>query len=134
MTFDRFLLAFSATGLIPIALGYGADPHALLPFLYGFDVSGTNEPHIFRAVMGLYFAQIIFWYLGVAFQVFRQPALYTLMVFMFGLAFGRVLSLIVDGTPNNLLLLYLFLEFLLGNLAVYALLRTLKADKIVSSV
>ncbi len=84
--------------------------------------------------MGLYFAQIIFWYLGVAFQVFRQPALYTLMVFMFGLAFGRVLSLIVDGTPNNLLLLYLFLEFLLGNLAVYALLRTLKADKIVSSV
>lgn len=124
MTFDRFILAFAATGLIPIALTYGISPVTVLKYLYGFDVVGVNEPNIFRAVMGLYFGQIIFWYIGFAKDDLRRPALYMMATFMLGLASGRVLSLIIDGVSNWLLLLYLFLEVLLGILAVSALHRT----------
>ena len=124
MTFDRFILAFAATGLIPIALTYCIRPVTVLTALYGFDVVGINEPNIFRAVMGLYFGQIIFWYMGFAKDELRRPALYMMATFMLGLAAGRVLSLVIDGVANWLLLLYLFLEALLGTLAVSALRRT----------
>ncbi len=118
MTFDRFLLAFAATGLIPIALGYGFNPSMSAPFLYGFDINGINQPHIFRAVMGLYLGQIFFWYLGSIKQEFRRPALYMLATFMLGLAFGRLISLLIEGLPNGLLLVYLFLELIIGTLAL----------------
>lgn len=121
MTFERFLLAFAAVGLTPIALGYGSDPSTLLNYLYGFEVKGVNEPHIFRAVMGLYLGQIIFWSIGYAKEEMCRPALYMLATFMLGLAAGRVLSLIVDGMPNWLLMLYLFLEISMGVLALIAL-------------
>lgn len=124
MAFDRFILIFAATGLIPIALTYGISPTTVLTYLYGFDVIGINEPHIFRAVMGLYFAQIIFWYMGFAKDELRRPALYMLATFMLGLAMGRVLSIVIDGVPNWLLLLYLLLETLLGVLALNALRRS----------
>ncbi|MEP4037395.1 DUF4345 domain-containing protein [Pseudophaeobacter sp.] len=118
---DRYLLAFAATGLIPIALGYGLNPPAILTYLYGFEVSGINQPHIFRAVMGLYLGQIIFWYLGFAKKEFRRPALYMMATFMLGLASGRLLSLVLDGLPNGLLLLYFCLETLLGTFALVSL-------------
>ena len=121
MTFDRFILAFAATGLIPIALTYGVSPTTVLNYLYGFDVAGINESNIYRAVMGLYFGQIIFWYMGFAKDGLRRPALYMMAIFMFGLVAGRVLSMLIDGVPNWLLLFYLFLELLMGTMAIYAL-------------
>lgn len=122
MTFDRLILVFAATGLIPIALTYGVAPDIALEYFYGFSASGVNESHIFRAVMGLYFGQIVFWYLGALKDHQRRPALYMMATFMFGLAGGRILSLVTDGLPNGLLLLYLALEVMLGILALYALL------------
>ncbi|MBG6202128.1 hypothetical protein IWQ48_003271 [Labrenzia sp. EL_13] len=121
MSFERILLAFAATGLIPIALGYGFSPNTSAPILYGFEIEGVNQPHIFRAVMGLYFGQIFFWYLGFLNQEFRRPALYMLATFMLGLAIGRLISVVIDGIPNSLLLLYLFLELLIGTSALVAL-------------
>jgi hypothetical protein len=41
-----------------------------------------------------------------------------MVVFMLGLAGGRILSLIVDGVPHWLLLLYLALELLFGILGL----------------
>ena len=43
-------------------------------------------------------------------QKYRLPALYSLVIFMLGLAAGRVLSLVVDGMPHWLLIVYLVLE------------------------
>jgi len=37
-----------------------------------------------------------------------------MVVFMLGLAAGRILSLVLDGLPNALLLIYLVLELALG--------------------
>ena len=71
--------------------------------------------------MGLYLALLSFWIVG-AFRVqLRQAALYSLVVFMLGLALGRVLSLVVDGMPSLLLIGYLGLELILGILGLILL-------------
>jgi hypothetical protein len=115
---EKGILLFVAVGLVPIALGYGLMPEKSMSFLFNISVSEVNLAHILRAVMGLYLALIIFWILGALKEHLRQAALYSMVVFMLGLAGGRILSLIVDGVPHWLLLLYLALELLLGILGL----------------
>ena len=115
---QKGLLLFVSIGLIPIALGYGLVPEKSMNYLFNISVSEINLAHILRAVMGLYLALVIFWIIG-AFKIhYRQAALYSLVVFMFGLAVGRIISLIVDGIPHWLLLVYLALELLFGILGL----------------
>jgi hypothetical protein len=117
MTNDRLqkiVLAVAAIGLVPIALGYGFMPEKTLTPLYGFDVDNVNLKHIMRAIMGLYFGQVIIWLMGFSNPNLRRPAMYCLVVFMLGLAGGRILSLIVDGVPHWLLVVYLILELIIG--------------------
>ena len=115
---QKALLLLVAIGLIPIALSYGLIPEKSLSYLFEISVSEINLSHIFRAVMGLYLALIVFWFIGAFKTQLRQPALYSLVVFMFGLAAGRILSLILDGVPNWLLLVYLALELTFGILGL----------------
>ena len=111
---QKLLLIIAGFGLIPIALGYGFMPEKTLTPLYGIPVDNINLKHIMRAVMGLYFAQVVIWFLGATNDKFRTPAMYCLVVFMLGLAGGRVLSLVVDGVSHWLLIVYLVLEVSLG--------------------
>jgi hypothetical protein len=116
-------LILTSVGLIPIALSYGLAPRLSLEYLYGFTLQSLNEVHIFRAVMGLYLALIAFWLMG-AFQThLRQAALYSLVVFMLGLAAGRLLSFVVDGVPHWLLVFYFFAEVVSGVLGLQLLKR-----------
>jgi len=111
---QKALLILVAVGLIPIALSYGLIPNKSMSYLYEITDLQLNQIHIFRAIMCLYLALIVFWFIG-AFNIkLRQAALYSLVVFMFGLAAGRIISLIVDGIPNWLLLVYLLLELGFG--------------------
>jgi len=114
---QKFLLV-AAIGLLPIALSYGLMPQKSLSFLFDISVSDPNGIHIFRAVMGLYLALIMFWLIGAFIVQLRQAALYSLIVFMFGLAAGRILSLIIDGMPHWLLVVYLVLELGFGVLGI----------------
>ena len=115
---QKALLLIVAIGLIPIALSYGLIPEKSISYLFDISVSEINLIHILRAVMGLYLALILFWFIG-AFKIqLRQTAIYSLIVFMFGLAAGRILSLILDGVPNWLLLVYLALELSFGILGL----------------
>jgi hypothetical protein len=107
-------LLFAAVGLAPIALSYGLMPAVSLPWLFDIDASSINSRHVFRAVMGLYLALCAFWVAAAMKPHLRIPALWSLTVFMFGLALGRVLSIIVDGIPHPLLLAYMAAEFGLG--------------------
>jgi hypothetical protein len=111
---EKTLLIIAAIGLIPIALGYGFMPEKTLTPLYGFSVDSVNLKHIMRAVMGLYFGQVIIWFLGATKDHLRRPAMYCLVVFMLGLAAGRALSLIIDGVSHWLLIVYLVLELTIG--------------------
>ena len=124
MNFRQILLLISAIGLLPIAFSYGLLPGASLEFLFGVSVSGVNDTHIFRAVMGLYVAFSLFWITGAFNKNIRQGALYSLVVFMLGLAAGRSLSLAIDGMPNFLLVAYLVLELGIGILGALLLKRS----------
>lgn len=110
----KMLLFAAAAGLVPIALSYGASPHSSIPFLFGFPVDGMNAAHVFRAVMGLYLAQAAFWIAGAFKPSLTTAALWSLVVFMGGLAVGRLLSLVVDGVPGVILVIYLLLEIAFG--------------------
>ena len=117
-----FLLV-AACGLTPIALSYGVEPSVSLNYLFDIDASPTNVSHIFRAIMGLYIALVLFWLLGAFTKRYKLHALYSLMIFMFGLAVGRAVSLIIDGMPHWLLVVYLVLELGFGVVGIIMIQR-----------
>ena len=119
---ERLLLILAAIGLVPIALSYGLMPSASVKFLLGFPVDGVDQTHVFRAIMGLYLANAAFWLIASGKPELQRPALWVLFLFMFGLATGRVLSIIIDGIPGTVLVLYLLAELFFGALA-YRLLQ-----------
>jgi hypothetical protein len=114
----RAFLIFCAVGLVPIALGYGAKPSTSLDALFGITVDTTNLTHIMRAVMGLYFGMAVIWVWGAFKKQMTAPALVSCAVFMLGLAAGRILSIILDGMPHWLLVVYAVLEIVLGLCAI----------------
>jgi len=114
MNIRQVFLLIAATGLVPIALSYGLMPQVSLNYLFGISAADVNSAHIFRAVMGLYLGFVVFWMIGVFNERVREAALYSLVVFMLGLAAGRALSLVTDGVPHWLLVVYLLLELGIG--------------------
>ena len=114
----KALLLFCTVGLIPIALSYGVMPAVTMDMLFGIAVESTELTHIFRAVMGLYLAMALIWFLGAFNASLTKPALLCCAVFMLGLAAGRVLSFVFDGQPHWLFLVYTGLEVVFGVIAV----------------
>ena len=108
---QQFFLVITAVGLIPIALSYGLMPETSLTWLFGIDATAVNTQHIFRAIMGFYLALVVFWLSGALLPSLRVPALWSLVIFMIGLALGRLSSLFIDGWPHPLLFIYMLLEF-----------------------
>lgn len=118
---DRLVLILAALGLVPIALSYGVMPSASVTYLLGFPVEGVNQTHVFRAIMGLYLANALFWLAGASRPNLTIPALWVLFLFMAGLAAGRILSIVLDGMPNGVLLFYLVAELFFATLALRCL-------------
>ena len=118
---DRLLLLLAAVGLVPIALSYGLFPGNSVTYLLGFPVETLNHVHVFRAIMGLYLANAVFWLAGYQRPNLRTPAMWSLFIFMAGLAAGRILSVIVDGIPNPVLIFYLIAELAFAALALRSL-------------
>jgi hypothetical protein len=116
MNKESIFLLLGAVGLAPVALSYGAAPATSMDYLFDIDASSVNVSHVFRAVMGLYLAMIIFWLLGAKNLSLRLPALWSLTIFMLGLAAGRILSLLIDGVPHPLFVVYLLLELGFGGI------------------
>ena len=118
---QRLFLLAMGLGLVPVALSYGAVPERSLPLLYGIREPDLPTQHVFRAVMGLYLGMICFWLAAVQRAQLRIPALWTVFVFVTGIALGRVLSLILDGWPGLLLIFYLLAEIVLAALTLWLL-------------
>jgi len=64
--------------------------------------------------MGLYLAMTAFWVTGIYKPAYRRSATIANVLFMSGLAAGRIFSLIVDGVPSTLFLIGLALELILA--------------------
>lgn len=110
----RFYLLFSAAGLFVIALSYGIAPATILPAALNVTVEGTDLTHIFRAITGLYLGMIVLWVLGAFWANLTWAAVIAEVTFMFGLALGRVVSIVIDGMPSMLLVVYAVLEIAMG--------------------
>ena len=107
---ESFFLLFIAAGVFPVSLLYGGNPAESMPNFYGIEVDTVNLSNILRAVMGLYIALCLFWVIGARYEELRLPALWSLAIFMAGIASGRTLSLILDGMPSPLFIFYLIVE------------------------
>jgi len=118
---EKIFLLLATGGLVPIALSYGLDPETSMAFLFNIDVNSIESSHIFRAVMGLYLATAVYWLIGAFNPKHTTGALINLIIFMFGLVAGRFLSVGLDGNPNGVLWLYIFLELGFGVVGVMLL-------------
>ncbi len=116
---EKVFLISTGIWLIPIALSYGLMPEISLQYLYDMIVSDTNSKHIFRAMTGLYFAMIGTWLLGAFKERYRLVALYAMAIFMLWLAFWRIISFMIDGLPDWLLIFYAVAEIFSGIIALY---------------
>lgn len=119
----RFILIVSSVIVILVAISYGGNPSKFLPELYQTaPVDDINTIAFFRALMGLMLGCCSFWLYAALSGRFYLGALYSLMFVMFGLTISRIISLLVDGTPSTILVLYLVMEFATG-LTVYFIIR-----------
>jgi len=119
---ESFFLVFVAIGVFFASLGYGFLPSLTMPFLYDIEATNTNFLNILRAISGLYIALVTFWIIGAYNSNLQLPALWSLTIFMTGIALGRVASILIDGLPGPIFIFYLFIEIISG-LIGYALLK-----------
>ena len=111
---ESFFLVFVAIGVFSVSLGYGILPNQTMPFLYDIEVTNINLLNILRAISGLYIALVIFWILGAYNSNLQLSALWSLTIFMTGIALGRISSILIDGLPSPIFIFYLFLEIMFG--------------------
>jgi hypothetical protein len=128
MSVARFYLIFSAAGLFGVALSYGVAPAAVLPKVLDLTIEGTDLTHILRAIMGLYLGMIALWVLGAYQAKFTLAAVIAEVVFMIGLALGRVVSIFVDGVPSVLLIGYMVVEITMGLWGILVLKKLFKTQ------
>ena len=110
--FRNLHLGIASLTIILVGLSYGLCPNCILPFLFDFKVKSVDLSHVFRAMMGLYLGFASYWIIGVfKFEHWRNATLSNI-IFMGGLAFGRMLSILVDGIPSVLFLIGTIIEIL----------------------
>ena len=89
-------LIISVCIVVPVSFFYGFNPNSQ----FDIQLDTIDEHNFFKAIMGLYLGFSILWILGVFKANYLKMALVTNMIFMLGLGFGRLLSLILDGVPT----------------------------------
>jgi hypothetical protein len=111
MQVKKAYLTMAFVAVTIIALLYGISPTWFAATFLGITGLNPNVAHILRAVMGLYLALAAFWLYSAFNDKYRNTAVLTTILFAGGLAAGRCLSLIVDGQPAPVLLIYVAMEF-----------------------
>ena len=112
-------LMISAILIVAIAFAYGIAPAALLPVLFDFKVGTTDLHNIFRSIMCLYIGMVIIWVAGIFKPRYWDTATIVNIVFMSGLAIGRLVSFAADGIPSITLLIGFFVEVSLAVLSYF---------------
>jgi hypothetical protein len=93
-------LAISAIIITIISLVYGLFPHEILPRFFDFKVDSIDLKQIFRATMGVYLGMAVLWVIGIFKPSHWKIATISNVIFMSGLAAGRIIGLIMDGIPS----------------------------------
>ena len=93
-------LSISSLTVIGVGLAYGISPSQILPFYFDFKVESVDLNNVFRALMGLYLALAIYWIFGILKTEYWKNATLINVIFMGGLASGRIISILFDGIPS----------------------------------
>ena len=124
MNLKKGLLIFSFFTICTIALLYGVSPSWFFgTFLADSQTPSIDQSHILRAVMMLYMTLGLFWLFSAFSDKYRDAGIIVLCLFCGGLVTGRILSVIVDGIPSPLLILYIFMELSLIPVCIWLLRR-----------
>ena len=110
-------LSISIFIVISIAFIYGFRPN----LLFDVFINSIDERNIFKAMMGLYIGFALFWIFGIFNNKHWKTATISNIIFMFGLGFGRIVSMLYDGIPCLLFVLGTVGEIALGIYAVFQL-------------
>ena len=114
-------LYISISVVTTAALVYGFQPD----LLFEVSVQTTDESNIYKAIMGLYLCFAAFWVIGLKQTSYWKAATISNMLFMLGLASGRLIGFVIDGMPSAVLLLGTVGEL---TLALYAYSQLKKAN------
>ena len=96
--YPKTSLVISVLIVFPVGLAYGFFPEILVQ-----ETPQNNNLDSFnKAVMGIYFAFGLYWFLALFNPKLVKTALILNMLFMFGLCFGRIVSFFTVGLPTNL--------------------------------
>ena len=106
MQLKKAYLIISCVAVAIIALLYGVSPTWYASKFLGITSLNPNVGHILRAVTGLYLALAGFWLYSAVNDKYTNAAVLTTILFAGGLAAGRCVSLILDGQPARVLLIY----------------------------
>jgi hypothetical protein len=93
-------LGLSSLIVIAVGLAYGINSSKVLPFFFDFKVESIDLSNVFRALMGLYLGLATYWIIGIFKIKHWRNATLMSTIFMGGLAFGRIISIIFDGIPS----------------------------------
>jgi len=119
---NKIHLIISVLIVVPVSFVYGFNPD----LQFDIHINTIDEHNFFKAIMGLYLGSSIIWLFGIFKTNYLKIALVSNMIFMLGLGSGRVLSLIVDGTPTFGNLFGTFAELFLGVYGFWVLKRWIK--------
>lgn len=90
-------LGVSACIIILVGLLYGLNPGKIILLVFDFPVEHLELKNMYRAIMGLYLGFACYWIIGIIKPSHWKSATISNIIFMGGLAFGRILSSILDG-------------------------------------
>lgn len=116
---QKIHLIISVLIVVPVAIIYGFVPD----FQFELFPKTVDEHNFYKAIMGLYLGFSSLWVLGVFKQEYLKLALVTNLVFMLGLGFGRIISILIDGLPTSGYIFGTFAELFLGFYGVWVLKR-----------
>ena len=124
--FKNLHLGLSAAVVVVAGLFYGANPEGTIPYIFSFTVDHLELKNIFRAIMGLYLGFAAYWIAGIRNAKYWEGATISNIVFMGGLALGRLVSALLDGI-SVIWVVGLILELFMMVWGIYNL-RVLKSS------
>jgi hypothetical protein len=110
-------LVISVCIVIPVAFVYGFQPDSK----FDIHLNTIDEHNFFKAIMGLYLGFSVLWILGILKNNYLKTAVLTNIIFMLGLGFGRLLSLLIDGIPTFGYIFGTFAEIFLAIYGIWVL-------------
>ena len=116
---NKIHLIISFSIVVTVAFVYGFKPESQ----FDIHLDTIDEHNFFKAIMGLYLGFSGLWILGLFKEQYLKIALITNVIFMLGLGSGRVLSILMDGTPTFGYIFGTIAELFLGFYGLWVLNR-----------